>query len=123
VLHSSKYLANPNVEYLGVMACAAQFQVPSKPQRRVPRSHGVGRTVPGTLQTQTSSIWESWLVLHSSRYLANPNAEYLGVMAWAAQFQVPSKPQHVEYLGVMAAWETHKPNNVVFGVDFNGTCT
>jgi hypothetical protein len=41
-------LANPNVEYLGVMAWAAQFQVPSKPQRRVPGSHGVGRTVPDT---------------------------------------------------------------------------
>ncbi len=37
-----------------------------------------------------------------ARDLANPNVEYLGVMAWAAQFQVPSKPQHVEYLGVMA---------------------
>ncbi len=47
----------------------------------------------------------------------NTQVEYLGVVAWAAQFQVPSKPQHVEYLGVMA-WETHKPNNVVFGVDF-----
>jgi hypothetical protein len=29
------------------------------------------------------------------------HVKYLGVMAWAAQFQVPSKPQ-VEYLGVMA---------------------
>jgi hypothetical protein len=37
-----------------------------------------------------------------ARDLANPNVEYLGVMAWAAQFQVINTPT-LEYLGVTVA--------------------